>query len=99
MYILDNINSRHTFKSQQTSNEVVEIYHNAAAKSGSTSAIPSKHSKLEHHMNYINVLTSSAANKQQSTPKKSKCKDNNCNADINNPENDSQKYQIGQKTM
>ncbi|CAD1479002.1 unnamed protein product, partial [Heterotrigona itama] len=99
----NNINSRHTFKSQQTSNEVVEIYHNAAAKSGSTSAIPSKHSKLEHHMNYINILTSSAMNKQQSTPKKSKCEDNNyqdvCNADINNPKNDSQKYQIGQKTI
>ncbi|CAK9802560.1 hypothetical protein ANTQUA_LOCUS3377 [Anthophora quadrimaculata] len=28
----NNVNNRHTFKSQQTSNEVVEIYHNTAAK-------------------------------------------------------------------
>ncbi|KAK9299309.1 hypothetical protein QLX08_007659 [Tetragonisca angustula] len=51
---------------------------------------------------YHNAAAKSAMNKQQSTSKKSKCEDNNyqnvCNA-INNSENDSQKYEIGQKTI
>lgn len=103
MYISDNVNNRHNLKSQQTSNEVVEIYHNTAAKSGSTSAIPSKHSKLEHHMNYINILTSSAINKQQNLPVKTKCEDNNyqnvCDINVDSSQNYSHmQYQAEQKT-
>ncbi|CAK9817405.1 hypothetical protein ANTPLA_LOCUS9365 [Anthophora plagiata] len=92
----NNVNNRHTFKSQQTSNEVVEIYHNKAAKCGSTSAIPNKHSKLDHHMNYINILKSSAINKRQTITVKPKCEDNNChirNVDVNSHQNYSQRQQ------
>ncbi|XP_071857875.1 uncharacterized protein isoform X1 [Bombus fervidus] len=100
----NSVSNRHTFKSQQTSNDVVEIYHNAAAKSGSTSAIPSKHSKLEHHMNYINILTSSAMNKQQNISIKPKYEDNNyqnvSDVNVDCPQNYSQKqHQTGQKTV
>lgn len=102
IYILDSVSNRHTFKSQQASNEVVEIYHNAAAKSGSTSAIPSKHSKLEHHMNYINILKSSAINKRQNMSINPKCESNNyantCDTNIDGLQNCSQRqYQSGQK--
>lgn len=104
MYILDSVSNRHTFKSQQTSNDVVEIYHNTAAKSGSTSAIPSKHSKLEHHMNYINILTSSAMNKQQNISIKPKYEDNNyknvSDVNVDCPKNYSQRqHQTSQKTV
>ncbi|KOC70758.1 hypothetical protein WH47_06798, partial [Habropoda laboriosa] len=98
----NNVNNRHTLKSQQTSNEVVEIYHNTAAKCGSTSAIPSKHSKLDHHMNYINILKSSAVNKRQTITVKPKCEDNSChirNIDVNSQQNYSQRQQeFKQKT-
>ncbi|XP_026670363.1 uncharacterized protein LOC108626027 [Ceratina calcarata] len=88
------LTNRHTYKPNQTSNEVVEIYHNKAVKGASASAIPSKHSKLDHRMNYINILTSSAMNKQQVA--KAKCEENNYQhgreLDVNNVQN-SQKQQ------
>lgn len=89
-------------KPHQTSNEVVEIYHNAATKSGSTPVILSKHPKLDCHMNYSNRL-SSATNKQQTVHAKSKCENtnyqHNTTVDESNRQDSSEKQcQSKQKT-
>ncbi|XP_076639319.1 uncharacterized protein LOC143351556 isoform X2 [Colletes latitarsis] len=78
------VSSRNGPKSRQSSNEVVEIYHNTAAKSGSISIIPGKHSKFDSHANYNSRL---AANKQQTVHVKPKCENNNDQPNSNVDEN------------
>ncbi|XP_054014000.1 uncharacterized protein LOC128895436 [Hylaeus anthracinus] len=78
--------NRHVPKSHRISNEVVEIYHNTAAKSGSASVVLSKHSKLDSHMNCNSGL---ATIKQQTVHVKPTCENNgsnqqNCNTGENN---------------
>ncbi|XP_012149373.2 uncharacterized protein LOC100877114 isoform X2 [Megachile rotundata] len=93
----NNTNNNHSGKSQQTSNDVVEIYHNRAATGGSTCVISKKHSKLNRHMNYINVL-SSVTNEQKSLNVKPRYEDGdyqcNYNIDENSQKNNSQKQYI-----
>ncbi|XP_043254024.1 uncharacterized protein LOC122398335 [Colletes gigas] len=81
------VSSRNGQKSRQSSNEVVEIYHNTAAKSGSVSVIPGKHSKFDSHANYNSRL---AANKQQTVHVKPKCENNNDQPNSNVDENNAQ---------
>ncbi|XP_034189466.2 uncharacterized protein LOC117608442 [Osmia lignaria lignaria] len=87
----------HPGKPQQTSNEVVEIYHNKAATSGSTCVISSKRSKLDRHTNNTNVL-SSAKNKKQFLNIKPKCEDDDfqhkCDIDESSQQNNSQKQYV-----
>ncbi|XP_076229039.1 uncharacterized protein LOC116430798 [Nomia melanderi] len=76
------INTRHTSKYPQASNEVVEIYHNSALKDGSTSLSFINYSKLDSHTNYSNKL-SLGANKQQNIHPKTKCDDTNYQCNYN----------------
>ncbi|XP_015438353.1 PREDICTED: centrosomal protein of 57 kDa-like [Dufourea novaeangliae] len=68
-------NNRHT-KSRQAANEVVEIYHNSAAKDGNNSVSPNKHSGIDSNINYIN-RTSLGTNKQHNVHAKVKCDNTN----------------------
>ncbi|CAL7942903.1 unnamed protein product [Xylocopa violacea] len=62
---VDSMSNRHTFKSQQTSNEVVEIYHNAAAKSAiNKPQIVSTKSKYKQNNNCQHVNDTNVDNSQ-----------------------------------
>ncbi|CAL7942904.1 unnamed protein product [Xylocopa violacea] len=61
----NSMSNRHTFKSQQTSNEVVEIYHNAAAKSAiNKPQIVSTKSKYKQNNNCQHVNDTNVDNSQ-----------------------------------
>ncbi|XP_076684999.1 uncharacterized protein LOC143377532 isoform X2 [Andrena cerasifolii] len=91
----NNAANRHILKPIQTSNEVVEIYHNKAAKSGSTPVITGKHSKIDRLTNCVNRL-SSAANKQHTVPAKTKCENGNYQRNVNVSEDNGQDSSQGQ---
>ncbi|XP_078039818.1 uncharacterized protein LOC144471548 [Augochlora pura] len=78
-------NSRHIPKYPQTSKKVVEIYHNTAVNTGSTSVSPSKHSRICSHATYNNKLPPGAS-KQHSVHMKTKCENSNYKYNYNNDE-------------
>nr|XP_033325726.1 uncharacterized protein LOC117220145 isoform X1 [Megalopta genalis] len=79
------VNSRHMPKYPQASKKVVEIYHNTAVKTGSTSVSPSKHSRIGPHATYNNKL-SPGASKQQNVHVKTRCENSNYKYNCNNDE-------------